>query len=183
MERVKLHDRVFRLIMKAEVIDREIERVATRINEELAGERPLFVGVLNGAFMFVSDLLKQVTVEGAEVSFVKIASYEGLASSGRVQDIIGLKEDIAGRTVVIVEDMVDTGESIAHLKRVLEARGPKEVKVAAMFFKPGALRHELRLDYTCIALKNDFVVGRGLDYNGLGRNFPDLYVVEDTVVN
>ena len=140
MKRIKLHDRSFRLMIEADVIDREIERVGAQINRELAGERPLFLGVLNGAFMFVADLLKHITIDGAEISFVKIASYAGLSSTGKVQDLIGLREDIAGRTVVILEDMID---------------------------------------YKCIALENDFVVGHGLDYDGLGRNYPDLYTIEN----
>lgn len=183
MEKVRLHDRDFRLLIKAEVIDREIERVARQMNEELADERPLFLGILNGAFMFVSDVLKQITVEGTEISFVKIASYDGLASSRNVQNLIGLKEDITGRTVVILEDMVDSGDSMVYLKRMLEEKHPKQVKVATMFYKPAALRHDLTLDYACIALENDFVIGRGMDYDGLGRNLPDLYVVDETIEN
>ena len=107
-------------MIEADVIDREIEQVGAQINRELAGERPLFLGVLNGAFMFVADLLKHITIEGAEISFVKIASYAGLSSTGKVQDLIGLREDIAGRTVVILEDMIDSGESIMHMKKILE---------------------------------------------------------------
>ena len=118
MKRIKLHDRCFRLMIEADVIDREIERVGTQINRELAGERPLFLGVLNGAFMFVADLLKHITIEGTEISFVKIASYAGLSSTGKVQDLIGLREDITGRTVVILEDMIDSGESIMHMKNL-----------------------------------------------------------------
>ena len=178
MKTIRLHDRDFRLLIGAEEIEQAIDRVARQMNKDLAGESPLFIGVLNGAFMFVSDLLKKITVEGTEISFVKIASYDGLDSSGNVQNLIGLKEDIAGRTVVILEDMVDSGESMVYLKRMLEERNPKQVKIAAMFYKPGALRYDLTLDYTCIALGNDFVVGRGLDYDGLGRNLPDLYTIE-----
>ena len=107
MKRIKLHDRSFRLMIEADVIDREIQRVGAQMNRELAGERPLFLGVLNGAFMFVSDLLKHITIDGAEISFVKIASYAGVSSTGKVQDLIGLREDITGRTVVILEDMID----------------------------------------------------------------------------
>ena len=117
MKRIKLHDRSFRLMIEADVIDREIQRVGAQMNRELAGERPLFLGVLNGAFMFVSDLLKHITIEGTEISFVKIASYAGLSSTGKVQDLIGLREDITGRTVVILEDMIDSGESIMHMKK------------------------------------------------------------------
>ena len=173
MKRIKLHDRSFRLMIEADVIDREIEQVGAQINRELAGERPLFLGVLNGAFMFVADLLKHITIEGAEISFVKIASYAGLSSTGKVQDLIGLREDIAGRTVVILEDMIDSGESIMHMKKILEE------KVAALFYKPKALKYDLTIDYKCIALENDFVVGHGLDYDGLGRNYPDLYTIEN----
>ena len=125
MKRIKLHDRSFRLMIEADVIDREIERVGAQINRELAGERPLFLGVLNGAFMFVADLLKHITIDGAEISFVKIASYAGLSSTGKVQDLIGLREDIAGRTVVILEDMIDSGESIMHMKKILEEKQRK----------------------------------------------------------
>ncbi|WP_303178702.1 phosphoribosyltransferase [uncultured Butyricimonas sp.] len=178
MKTIRLHDRDFRLLIGAEEIEQAIDRVARQMNKDLAGESPLFIGVLNGAFMFVSDLLKKITVEGTEISFVKIASYDGLASSGNVQNLIGLKEDIAGRTVVVLEDMVDSGESMVYLKRMLEERNPKQVKIAAMFYKPGALRYDLTLDYTCIGLENDFVIGRGLDYDGLGRNLPDLYTIE-----
>ena len=104
-------------MIEADVIDREIQRVGAQMNRELAGERPLFLGVLNGAFMFVSDLLKHITIDGAEISFVKIASYAGVSSTGKVQDLIGLREDITGRTVVILEDMIDSGESIMHMKK------------------------------------------------------------------
>ena len=138
MKKIKLHDRDFRLALEAKVIDREIEKVAAQINRELEGERPLFLGVLNGAFMFVSDLLKCITIEGTEVSFVKIASYVGVSSTGNVQDVIGLRENIEGRTVVIVEDMIDSGESIMHLKKMLAERHPKQVKVATMFYKTNA---------------------------------------------
>lgn len=177
MKRIKLHDKEFMLAIDAGTIELEIARVAEEINRDLAGERPLFLGVLNGAFMFVSDLLKSVTVEGTEVSFVKVASYAGTSSTGQVKDLIGLNEDVTGRTVVIVEDMVDSGRSIVHLKKMLEERHAGKIVVAAMFYKPKAIVQELTLDYTCIALENDFVVGRGLDYDGLGRNLPDLYQV------
>lgn len=177
MKRIKLHDKEFVLAIDAGTIELEIARVAEEINRDLAGERPLFLGVLNGAFMFVSDLLKSVTVEGTEVSFVKVASYAGTSSTGQVKDLIGLNEDVTGRTVVIVEDMVDSGRSIVHLKKMLEERHAGKIVVAAMFYKPKAIVQELTLDYTCIALENDFVVGRGLDYDGLGRNLPDLYQV------
>ncbi len=179
MRRIKLHDREFELAIDAATIDREIARVAGKINRDLAEERPLFLSVLNGAFMFTADLLKLITVPGAEVSFVKVASYAGTSSTGRVRELIGLDEDIAGRTVVITEDMVDTGRSLAYLKAMLEERRAGRVLTAAMFHKPAALECDVTVDYGCIALENDFVVGRGLDYDGLGRNLPDLYRVAE----
>lgn len=177
MKKVRLHDKEFQVSIEAAAIDREIERVAGEINRDLQGERPLFLSILNGAFMFTSDLLKCITLEGTEVSFVKIASYAGTSSTGRVRELIGLNEDITGRTLVIVEYMVDSGKSMVHLKEMLQKKGPKQIRIAAMFYKPKALVHELTVDYHCFALENDFVVGRGLDYDGLGRNLPDLYTL------
>lgn len=177
MKKVRLHDKEFQVSIESAEIDREIKRVAAEINADLEDECPFFLSILNGAFMFTSDLLKCVTVEGTEVSFVKVASYTGTSSSGEVKELIGLNENIAGRTVVIVEDIVDTGRSIVYLKKLLEEKSPKQIKVAAMFYKPKTLIHELTIDYHGIALENDFVVGRGLDYNGLGRNLPDLYTL------
>jgi len=177
MKKIKLHDKEFRVSVEGTVIEREIDRVAIRINQELADERPLFLGVLNGAFMFVADLLKRISIVGTEVSFVKMTSYVGTRSTGQVKELIGLNENIEGRTVVIVEDMVDSGRSIAYLKRWLEEKSPKQIKVATMFYKPKALTCDVSIDYYCMTLENDFVVGRGLDYDGLGRNLPDLYTL------
>lgn len=170
---------MFRVLVEAPVIDAAIRRVADEINRDLKGKRPLFVVILNGAFMFAADLLKLVTVEGTEVSFVKVASYAGLSSSGRVETLVGLKEDIAGRTVVIVEDMVDSGQSMVHLTEMLGGKQPERIYVATMFCKPKALAVKLDIDYCALELENDFVVGRGLDYDGWGRNYPDLYVLDE----
>jgi hypoxanthine phosphoribosyltransferase len=174
---IHLLDKTFRPYIQAAEIDRAVSRVAREINRDMAGERPLFLVVLNGAFMFAADLLKEITAEGATVAFTRLASYAGTSSTGEVKELIGLTEEVAGRSVVIVEDIVDTGRSLAHLLATLEARGPRQVKIAALFYKPGALQHDLTLDYTGLALENDFVVGRGLDYDGLGRNLPDLYTL------
>ena len=177
MGRIKLHDKEFEPVVAAAAIDREIARMAEEINRDLAGERPLFLSVLNGAFMFTADLLKRIDIPGTEVSFVKVASYAGTGSTGRVRELIGLNEEVAGRTVVIAEDMVDSGRSVAYLKGLLAERGAGRVLVAAMFYKPSALTCDVAVDYGGMALENDFVVGRGLDYDGLGRNLPDLYRV------
>lgn len=170
---------MFRVLVEAPVIDEAIRRVADEINRDLKDEKPLFIVILNGAFMFAADLLKQVTAEGTEVSFIKVASYAGLSSSGHVENLIGLKEDITGRTVVVVEDMVDSGQSMVHLIGMLNAKQPKRICIAAMFCKPKALTVPLDVDYCALELENDFVVGRGLDYDGWGRNFPDLYILDE----
>ncbi|MDR2414510.1 MAG: hypoxanthine phosphoribosyltransferase [Odoribacteraceae bacterium] len=174
---IKLHDKTFRLCITATDIDNATRRVARQINREMADERPLFLPVLNGAFMFASDLLKEIAIEGTTVAFTRLASYEGTASTGVIQELVGLTEDVAGRNVVIVEDIVDTGRSIAHLQEMLGKRGAGRVRVAALFYKPNALEREITIDYAGIALENDFVVGHGLDYDGLGRNLPDLYTL------
>ncbi|MDR1415391.1 MAG: hypoxanthine phosphoribosyltransferase [Odoribacteraceae bacterium] len=174
---IQLLDKTFRLYIEAAEIDRAVSRLAREINRDMEGARPLFLVVLNGAFMFASDLLKEVTVEGTTVIFTRLASYAGTASTGEIKELIGLTGEVAGRNVVIVEDIVDTGRSIAHLLEMLKARGARQVKVAALFYKPDALEREVTIDYAGIALKNDFVVGRGLDYDDLGRNLPDLYTL------
>ena len=174
---ITLRDKTFRLCIEAAEIEHAIRRVARQINEDAQGERPLFLSVLNGAFMFTSDLLKEITVEDAEVAFIRLASYAGTASTGEVRELVGLTDDVAGRSVIILEDIVDTGRSIAHLLALLAPREPARVRVAALFHKPGALEHDVTVDYAGIVLENDFVVGRGLDYDGLGRNLPDLYTL------
>jgi hypoxanthine phosphoribosyltransferase len=151
--------------------------VAGEINREMRGKQPLFLVVLNGAFMFAADLLKEITAEGAGVTFTRLASYEGTASTGQVRELVGVDGEIAGRNVVIVEDVVDSGRSLAHLLETLAKYQPKSVKVAALFYKPNALVYDVAIDYMGIALENDFVVGYGLDYDGLGRNLPSLYTL------
>ncbi|MDR0545077.1 MAG: hypoxanthine phosphoribosyltransferase [Odoribacteraceae bacterium] len=174
---IQLRDKTFHLYIESGEIDRAIARLARQINEEAKDERPLFLSVLNGAFMFTSDLLKEITVEGAEVAFIRLASYAGTASTGEVRELVGLTDDVAGRSVIILEDIVDTGRSIAHLLDLLSPRRPARVRVAALFHKPGALEYSVTVDYPGIVLENDFVVGRGLDYDGLGRNLRDLYAL------
>jgi hypoxanthine phosphoribosyltransferase len=176
---IKLHDRTFRMMIPEAELDAAVGAVAARINADYAGrERPLFLGVLNGAFMFASDLAKKMEFP-LEVSFVKLASYSGLSTTGRVEELIGLGTGIEGRHVIVVEDVVDTGESMEHLLRLLAELRPASVEVAAMFFKPGAFRKSFPVKYRGIEVGNDFIIGYGLDYNGLGRNLKDIYVVED----
>lgn len=177
MGNITLYDKEFRPFISAEKIDTVIAGMAQQMNRDLQTEQPLFLSILNGSFMFTSDLIKQITIPGTQISFVKVASYSGTSSSGEVKELIGLKEDITGRTIVILEDIIDSGRSMNHLLEYLHARNPKRVVIATLFYKPKAQVCHVPIDYYGIELENDFVVGRGLDYDGLGRNYPDLYIL------
>lgn len=177
MGNITLYDKEFRPFISAEKIDTVIAGMAQQMNRDLQTEQPLFLSILNGSFMFTSDLIKQITIPGTQISFVKVASYSGTSSSGEVKELIGLKEDITGRTIVILEDIIDSGRSMNHLLEYLHARSPKRVVIATLFYKPKAQVCHVPIDYYGIELENDFVVGRGLDYDGLGRNYPDLYIL------
>ena len=179
MDKLKVSGKEFRLFIPAEKIDKEIKSIAEQMNKDLVGKKPIFLSVLNGAFMFTSDLLKNITVEDSEVSFIKLASYEGMHSSGKVSEVIGLNIDIENRCLVILEDMLDSGRSMSYLLDILKSKNPSEIKLAVMFYKPNALKFNVHMDYKAIALENDFVLGRGLDYNGIGRNYPDLYIINE----
>ena len=176
---IQLHDRKFRIMIPAEKIDEAVTAVAERINRDYADkETPLFVGVLNGSFMFMSDLIKKIEFQN-ELSFVKLASYEGTSSTGQVKSLLGLNGSIAGRHVIVVEDIVDTGESIEHMLRDLEARRPASVAVCTLFFKPASYRKSYPIQYRAMEIGNEFIVGYGLDYDQLGRSLKDIYVVTE----
>ncbi len=175
--KIKLHDKIFELTTPARDIDKVIEDIAEKMNNDLKGKKPLFLCVLNGSFMFASDLMKSIVVDGSEISFVKLSSYQGTKSNGKIKQLIGLNENIEGRTVVILEDIVDTGVTMSGLRKQMEDMKAKEVIVATLFFKPEAFTNDVKLDYVGMEIPNDFIVGRGLDYDGLGRNYPDLYTV------
>lgn len=172
---ITIHNKAFRPYLSAAHLDEAVTKLATRLNADYAGRRPLFVVVLTGAFMFASDLLKRIT-EPCEIVFIRVASYEGTDSSGVVQEVLGLREDVQGRHLVLVEDIVDTGTTMHHLLPTLLSKGPASVEIATLFFKPASLRHPIALRYVALEIPNDFVVGYGLDYDGLGRNLPDVYV-------
>ena len=174
---VKLHDKTFRVMIPAEKIDQAVTAVAERINNDYADkDTPLFVGVLTGSFMFLSDLIKKIEFN-SELSFVKISSYEGTSSTGQIRSLIGLNGSIEGRHVIIVEDIVDTGESIAHMIADLESRKPASVEVCTLFFKPASYSKQYPIRYRALEIGNEFIVGYGLDYDQLGRNLKDVYVV------
>lgn len=180
METVKIKDKQFDLFIKQNDIENAIENIAKTMSADLKGKNPLFICVLNGAFMFASELLKRMN-EPAEVSFVKLSSYTGDKTEGQVKSLIGLNENIQGRTVVILEDIVDTGHTMVNMLEVLNLSSPKEIKIATLLFKPEALKVDVKLDYVALEIPPDFIVGYGLDYDGYGRNYPNIYKVKENL--
>ncbi|MGQ1787295.1 MULTISPECIES: hypoxanthine phosphoribosyltransferase [unclassified Saccharicrinis] len=176
MKRIKLLDREFELSLSYKEIDGAIEKIADKMNKELAGVDPLMICILNGSFMFAADLMKKVNFP-CKISFVKLSSYEGTGTTGTVKELIGLTENIEGRTVVILEDIIDTGITIEKIIKQLEGYKPKDLKIASMLFKPEACKADINVDYIGLEIPNDFIVGYGLDYDGYGRNLPDIYTV------
>ena len=176
---IQLHDRRFKVMIPAQDIDHAVEAVAARLNADYAErETPIFLGVLNGAFMFLSDLMKKIEFNN-EISFVKLASYVGTASTGEIHQLIGLNNSIEGRHIIIVEDIVETGESIAHMLESLETLKPASVEVCTLFFKPNSYNKPFEIRYKAMEIGNEFIVGYGLDYDQLGRNLKDIYVVTE----
>ena len=176
MDRVKVLDKEFKLTIPEENILKAVDEVANRINRDLEGKNPLMLCVLNGSFMFASDLMKRITIP-CEISFVKLSSYQGTGSSGKVKELIGLNENIEGRTVVLLEDIVDTGLTICNTIDQVKALGPADVRVATMLFKPDACKKDVTLEYVGMSIPNDFIVGYGLDYDGYGRNLRNIYTL------
>ena len=177
MKQVKVHDKTFELYIPHEKLTGVIEKMADKMNVELAEKNPLFICILNGSFMFAAELFKRIDLVETEISFVKLASYQGDSTTGKVKQLIGLNEDIEGRTVVILEDIVDTGITITNIQEQLDKLNPKEVLIATLLLKPDSLQKEVNLDYVGLEIPNDFIVGFGLDYDGYGRNLIDIYSV------
>jgi hypoxanthine phosphoribosyltransferase len=171
---MRVHDKEFGPYLGKELIDEKIQAIATAMNRDYAEKRPLFIAILNGAFMFASDLFKKITIE-AEISFIKLASYKGTKSSGQVITAIGLDTDLHGRHVVILEDIVDTGKTLSEFLPQLEHQQPASLKIAALLHKPEATVYPIRVDYLGFSVPNKFLLGYGLDYDGLGRNIPSIY--------
>ncbi len=176
--RVRLHEHEFEQFISENEVNAAVARVAEELNAQYAGQRPLFVGVLNGAFVFATELLKRLSIE-CEITFVKVASYHGTSSSGKVTDLIGFNERIEGRHIVILEDIVDTGSTIVHILDLLRDRHPASVRIATLLFKPDAYKQQVPIDHVAIRIPNAFVVGSGLDHNGLGRNLTGIYRIID----
>jgi hypoxanthine phosphoribosyltransferase len=177
MENIKIRDREFKLFISGEKINSVIQEMAAKINSDLKDKDPLFVCVLNGAFMFASELFKSLDFVESEITFVKMASYRGTHSTGIIRQLIGLNEVIEGRTVVVLEDIVDSGSTIENIIHQLNEMNPGEIKIATLLFKPAAVIKEIQLDYVGMEIPNDFIVGFGLDYDGYGRNLKDIYSV------
>ena len=171
---IQLHDKHFVPFISSEEIEFAIANMAKQMDDDFFDEVPVFVGVLNGSFMVLSDLMKQYRGM-CEVSFVKMASYEGTQSSNEVRQLIGINQNLEGRTVVIVEDIVDTGNTIEELKAIFKDKKVKHLKIATLFLKPDVYKKDIKLDYVGIRIPNKFIVGYGLDYDGIGRNLKDIY--------
>ena len=178
MKKVQLLDKKFKPFISSSEIQTAITHMANRINRDLKGKNIIFLGILNGAFMFAADLFRQITLD-CQISFLKLASYQGTSSSGKVKRLIGINEDIRDQTVVILEDIVDTGHTVESIIRQLNGYEPSEILISTLLFKPDVYKKDLHIDYIGMEIPNDFIVGYGLDYDGFGRNLQDIYVVDD----
>ncbi|MEI8142645.1 MAG: hypoxanthine phosphoribosyltransferase [Chitinophagia bacterium] len=174
MSTIQVLDKTFEPYLKEAAIQEKITELAGQLNKDYAGKRPLFLSILNGSFLFTADLFKQITIE-AEVSFIKLASYKGTNSTGNVITAIGLDINVKDRHILILEDIIDTGKTLHHYLPQLESMQPASVKIAVLLNKKDALQFPVQIDYACFEIPNKFVVGYGLDYDGLGRNSKDIY--------
>ena len=176
MSLVKLHDKEFKPYISAEALHENISKLAETLSADVKKSFPLFIVVLNGSFIFAADLVKLLKFP-CEITFVKLASYHGTSSTGQVSELIGLTENVEGRTIVVVEDIIDTGNTLEKLYDLLKDKKAKEIKIVTLLFKPEAYKKSIPVDYVGLRIKNEFVVGYGLDYNGLGRNLKDIYIL------
>lgn len=178
METIQVRDKKFKISISAKEIEVAVDKIAKQINNDFAGKNPLFLVVLNGAFMFASDLMKKITIP-CEISFVKLSSYVGTQTTSTVRELIGLDEVLHDRSVVIIEDIIDTGITMGVTTDKLKKLEAKEVKIATLLFKPEAFQRDYNIDYIGIEISNDFIVGYGLDYDGNGRNLPEIYKITE----
>lgn len=173
---IQVKDLKFAVSLSEEQIQAEVKRVAAEINRDYAGQEPVFLAVLNGSFIFAADLLREVKLP-CEISFVRLASYQGVSTTGEIREVIGLNMDITGRPVIILEDIVDTGLTMAHMIDTLKRHNPGSIDICTLLLKPGKLQVDLDIRYCCLQIPNDFIVGYGLDYDGFGRNTKEIYTL------
>jgi hypoxanthine phosphoribosyltransferase len=179
MSTVVLHDKKFKICMTAAQIDNAVAKVAEKINTDLKDvDVPIFLSILNGSFMFTADLMRKIEVK-SDVVFVKLASYQGTESTGEVKQIVGLTKGVEGKTVVVVEDIVETGNTIEEIHKILKDAGAADIKICTLLYKPDAYKKDIPIDYAALQIPNDFIVGYGLDYNQLGRQYKDIYVLDE----
>jgi hypoxanthine phosphoribosyltransferase len=176
MKDIRILDKKFTELITAQDIQKRIEELALQVNTDLAGKDVVFLGILNGAFLFAADLFRRIDLH-SRISFVKLASYEGTGSSGKIKELIGWNEDIKNKTIVVIEDIVDTGNTLERIVDELVIRKVSEIRIATMLYKPAAYKKSIPLDYVGFEIPNDFVVGYGLDYDGFGRNLPSVYTL------
>ncbi len=178
METVKIHDKDFSHYISSTKIAEVVESLASQIKEDIKEETPIFIGILNGSFIFTADFLRAYK-GSCEVSFIKLASYCQTESTGKVNQLLGINEDLTNRTVIVLEDIIDTGNTLQKIYDILKDEPLKELKVATLFFKPDVFKKELHIDYVGMSIPDDFIVGYGLDYDRLGRNLPDIYKLKN----
>ena len=174
---IQVKDKAFAVSISEEQIREQVKRVAQEINRDYTGQEPVFLAVLNGSFIFAADLMREVELP-CEISFVRLASYQGVATTGKIREIMGLNIDITNRPVIIVEDIVDTGLTMAHMLETLRSHNPSSIDICTLLLKPGKLQVNLDIRYCCMEIPDDFVVGYGLDYDGFGRNTKEIYTLK-----
>jgi hypoxanthine phosphoribosyltransferase len=175
-DKIKLHDKEFELYISPSDIDEILRRLSVELNQDLMGKKVMFLAILNGAFMFAADLIREINFV-PKVSFLKLASYSGASSTGRVKQLIGLNEDLKGMSVIVLEDIVDTGATMDNIVRQIQGFEPNDIRICTFLFKPNAYQGNVNIDYVGKEIPNDFVVGYGLDYDGLGRHLNGIYKV------
>ena len=178
MSRVKINDKTFETSIPEAVIKERVKELAQQISHDMEGKNPLLLGVLNGSFIFAADLMREITIP-CEVSFVKLASYQGVTSTGKVREVLGINEDLQGRHVIVVEDIIDTGRTMKQMIESLGTRNPASVRICTLFVKPDKLEEQINIDYAAFSIPNDFIVGYGLDYDQQGRHLKEIYTLAE----
>ena len=173
---IKIKDKTFKTSITEAEIKERVKVLAQQISKDMEGKVPLFLGVLNGAFVFAADLMREMTIP-CEISFVKLASYQGTTSTGKINEVLGINEDLSGRTVIIVEDIVESGQTMKRMIESIGTRNPASVHICTLFLKPDKLKEDLDIDYVAFRIPDDFIIGYGLDYDHLGRELREIYTI------